>query len=306
MGSAALVRARAVPEDPQPLPDELARVSVQLTNGLPTTIDLDAELALVLLVPNGVATTWRDAEPAAVVSRSGPEVEPHRRPDSKLHRPSGVTATAAAAGGALTSGTYYYEVTALGPNGESLPSDEVSVQVSGPGKVDLTWAVVTGALVYRVYRAARPGGDQVFYTSRTNSFTDKGVGGSVGQAPDTPAHFAAVERAPVRVLLRRGSSLVASVPLVAGLRRLVPDVGDPALGTVIELALIGWDIRAGSLRGAGDFGSRIDLAWRRADAAVEQFEPPPLSPRVAQRLDPSLHMESVFGRLDGSVNGSAA
>jgi hypothetical protein len=304
MGSAGLIRARAIPPAPEPLPDAYTRLSVQLVNGLPTTIDLDAELALVVLVPNGLATTWRDAEPTAIVSQSRPEVEPHRRPDLDLSPPAGVTATASAGGGALTSGTYYYEVTALGPKGESLPSDEVSAQVSGPGKVAVAWSAVGGADAYRVYRARDAGGEQVFYTVRTASLTDKGVAATVGPAPSAPSPFAAVDRAPIRLLLQQGAALSASIPLVAGLRRKVPDAGDAARGATLELAVIGWDIRAGSLRGSGDFGSRLDLAWRRADAADEQFEPPPLAPRVAQRLEPAMRMESMLG-LDSSANGGS-
>jgi hypothetical protein len=299
MGSAGLVRARAVPETPDPLPDSFERVSVQLVNGLPTTIDLDADLSVALVVPTGLATTWRDAEPTAVVSRSGPETEPHRRPDLKLSPPAGVTATASAGGGALTSGIYYYEVTALGANGESLPSDGVSVQVSGPGKVALVWTAVAGADAYRIYRGPGPGRDQVSYSVRTNSFTDKGLPGAALSAPAPPSHLAAVDRAPVRLLLRQRSPLSASLPLVAGLRRSVPDAGDAALGATIEIAVIAWDVRAGSLRGAGDFGSRVELAWRRVDEAGEQFEPPPLAPRVARRLEPELRMQSLLG-LDGA------
>jgi hypothetical protein len=304
MGSAGLVRARTTPPTPEPLPGSFIRTSVQLANGLPTTIELDAELRLLLLVPNGLATTWRDAEPTAVVSQSILETGPHRRPDLNLQAPAGVTAVASGGGGVLTSGTYYYEVTAFGPNGESLPSDEVSAQVAGPGKVDVSWTAVTGAGGYRVYRAPFPGRDQMLYRVRTNSFTDKGLGATVGATPVFPAQLGAVDHPPLRVLLQEGATLSASVPLLAGLRRIVPDDGNSETGATIELAVLGWDIRVGTLRGAGDFGSRVDLAWRRADKADEQFEPPPLSPRVAERLEPELRMQSALGLAVTSTRSS--
>jgi hypothetical protein len=304
MGSAALVRAKATPPATEPLPKSFTRMSIQLANGLPMTIDLDVELRLVLLVPNGLAKAWRDAEPTAIVSRSAAETDAHRRADLGLQAPGGLTAVASGGGGVLTSGTYYYEVTAVGPNGESLPSEEVSAPVTGPGKVAVAWTAVTGADSYRVYRAPFPGHDQVFYGVRTASFTDKGLAGAEGPAPAPPPQLGSVDHPPVRVLVQGGASLSASVPLLAGQQRIVSDAGGSEGGAMIELAVVGWDIRAGSLRGAGDFGSRLDLAWRRAGVADDQFEPPPLSPRIAERLQPELRMQSALG-LGAGANGSS-
>jgi hypothetical protein len=101
-------------------------------------------------------------------------------------------------------------------------------------------------------------------------------------AGDEANSIGAVAFAPLRVLLVRDRTPLASVPLVAGLRRTLPDAGDD--GVAIELRVLGWDVRVGTVRGAGDFGSFVDLAWRRADRPGESFEPPPLSPRVAARL----------------------
>jgi hypothetical protein len=66
-----------------------------------------------------------------------------------------------------------------------------------------------------------------------------------------------------RLLVRTGGATVASVPLVAGLRRAVPD--DGVLGARIELVILGWQVAAGSMRGPGAFGSWLELGWRRAD-----------------------------------------
>ena len=162
-----------------PLPsDRFTRVTQALVNGLPHTIQLDAELRLVIALPNGVAVMWRDADPAAVVSRSA----------------------------------------------------------------DQTAAV----------------------------------------APGDPQPVGAVAYAPLRVHLVRDRTSLAAIPLVASLHRTVPDSG--AAGVRIELLVVGWDVRAGSVRGSGDFGSFVDFAWRRADRAGKSFDPPPLSPRVAARL----------------------
>jgi hypothetical protein len=161
-GSGELV-LRALTPTPAPVPSGLARLRVPLVNGLPQTIVLDAELSFELLVPSGVATAWRDADPSSVVSASATGSRP-------------------------------------------LPP--------GPG-----------------------------------------------------APVGAVRRVPLRLVLRRGGVPCATLPLVAGLRRVAPDGGESE-GTQVELALLGWEIRAGSLRAAGDFGSWLEIGWARRDGAV--------------------------------------
>jgi hypothetical protein len=99
--------------------------------------------------------------------------------------------------------------------------------------------------------------------------------------PHTPG--GAVARPPLRLLLLVRSAPVAAVPLVAGLRRVLPDDGGAA-GVRIELEIVAWEVRAGTLRSAGDFGSFVELAWRRADSAAQRFEPPALNPMLLRRM----------------------
>jgi hypothetical protein len=73
----------------------------------------------------------------------------------------------------------------------------------------------------------------------------------------------------------------------------VPDAGRAGTGIRIELVVLGWQIRAGSLRGPGDFGSRIELAWRIADRAADEFSPPPVSARVLERLAATTEPKAV-------------
>lgn len=174
---------RLVPSAPEPLAPDFVRLTEPLTAGLPQTIPLDRELSLVLTLPNGLARTWKEADPAQTVSSSAAE---------------------------------------LGPAPDSPP----------------------------------PGGDPI--------------------------------EAPLRLLVLVTGEVVASVPLVAGLRRAVPDGG----GSLAELVVLGWDVRAGSLRAPGDAVSRIDLAWRRVDRPSGTFEPPPLHPGVAARLARADRLES--------------
>jgi hypothetical protein len=101
-----------------------------------------------------------------------------------------------------------------------------------------------------------------------------------------------VAEAPLRLQVRRGTTVVASSPLGVGARLRLPDSGDPAAGALVEIVLLDWVVRAGSVRGAGDVGSRLVLAWRRADQAVDQYSEPPVNPYFEPRLPPILRIHS--------------
>jgi hypothetical protein len=104
----------------------------------------------------------------------------------------------------------------------------------------------------------------------------------------------AVRRAPLRMLVLVAGRTVAAVPLVAGLHRTVPDQGGPD-GVRIELEVARWEIRAGTLRSPGDFGSFVELAWRRADQGGDAFAPPPLNPMFLRRSSESTRLQSDVG-----------
>ncbi len=91
---------------------------------------------------------------------------------------------------------------------------------------------------------------------------------------------------PARLLVRRtDGTLIGVVPLVAGLTMHLP-LGEGSFGTAIDLTMLSWDLRAGNLRGPGDFGGRVSVAWRRVDQAPSRFEPPPVHPMVRLRTPP--------------------
>jgi hypothetical protein len=102
----------------------------------------------------------------------------------------------------------------------------------------------------------------------------------------TAASTAPVDRIPLRLLVVSNGRVVAAVPLRAGRLRLAPDGGDDNVGTLVELVVLGWELHAGTLRGAGDVGSQIDFAWRRADRGSDTFSPPPTNPHVIERAGP--------------------
>jgi hypothetical protein len=107
------------------------------------------------------------------------------------------------------------------------------------------------------------------------------------RAPNDPAAESSVDvlaRMPARLVLQANGAILAAAPLVSGLRRTIPDDGDAANGTRIELRILGWELRAGSVRDAGDTGSTLDIAWRRIDQAADTFVQPLLDPRIAARM----------------------
>lgn len=184
------VQRYLVPEVTPFVPEGFSRVEEKLTGPLPHTIRLDNQLALVLLIPTGLANTWRDAEAQALVSSSADELAPAR-----------------------------------------------------PGESE-----AIGGL-------ARP-------------------------------------KVPLRLLVIRAGLPISSIALTAGVRRRVMDAGVVGQGVNLELIALAWDIRAGNLRQAGDFGSKIVLAWRKADLAVPRYGPVPLNPYVVPRLKTHLRLES--------------
>jgi hypothetical protein len=89
-------------------------------------------------------------------------------------------------------------------------------------------------------------------------------------------------RAPARLIYRRSGRVMASLPLSAGLRRAVPDNGVD--GADIEVEVVDWLLHAGTLRLAGDFGSRLTIRWARADIGASHFGPVPPPPTLIRRL----------------------
>ena len=68
-------------------------------------------------------------------------------------------------------------------------------------------------------------------------------------APEAPDPVPLVGRAPLRLVVRRGTQILGSVPLSAGLRRACADGGAAGQGTAVEVAVVAWHLCAGTVRG---------------------------------------------------------
>jgi hypothetical protein len=114
-------------------------------------------------------------------------------------------------------------------------------------------------------------------------------------APNPAEPTGNVERAPARLHVRIGGAVAGSLPLAAGARRIVRDTGSPTDGVRVEMIVLSWRIHCGTMRGPGDYGSRLVVAWRRADTAVESFSTPPVNPSILRRLPVEFRLESALG-----------
>jgi hypothetical protein len=111
-----------------------------------------------------------------------------------LKAPTGVGATGSTTGGTLPAGTYFYKVTALKGNEESLGSTQVSVTTTGAtSSVSVTWTAVSGATSYRVYRGTSSNAQNTFYTDDASPFVDTGGAGTGGTVPAGAAKLGEVQ-----------------------------------------------------------------------------------------------------------------
>src|SRR5262245_1761152 len=78
---------------------------------------------------------------------------------------------------------------------------------------------------------------------------------------ESPRGADPLERPPARLLLRRARATLATIPLAAGVSRVTPD-GDQ-VRTVVDLLVVAWLLHAGTVRGPGDYGSFVEVAWHR-------------------------------------------
>lgn len=103
-----------------------------------------------------------------------------------------VTAAATGTGGTLAAGTYYYKVTALNYQGESLPSTEVSVAITAGQNAQLTISNPGQQRVLNIYRSTSPGNEVLIAANvspasypTSTVWTDTGSGTPGTQTPPT-------------------------------------------------------------------------------------------------------------------------
>lgn len=129
---------------------------------------------LVTTIGSGATVTYTDTGSA------GTSVSPPAVNGAVLPAPAAPSAgNSGASGGVLSANTqiYYWVVTALTANGETVASSEVSLDPTGTSAA-LAWTLVTGATGYRVYRGLTSGGENVLAAqlpAGANTFIDNGT-----------------------------------------------------------------------------------------------------------------------------------
>ncbi|HEX8067510.1 MAG TPA: hypothetical protein VF520_13410 [Thermoleophilaceae bacterium] len=121
--------------------------------------------------------------------------------------------------------------------------------------VDVTFVVVVPTGVATLWLEAEP--TEVVSSSEPET------------VPPPPVPLDALAAAPVRLLVARAGSVVASLPLVAGALRLVPARPGPDAGVALAVEVVSWRLCAGTLCGPGRYGSQVELGWRRMVPAPE-------------------------------------
>jgi hypothetical protein len=113
--------------------------------------------------------------------------------------------------------------------------------------------------------------------------------------PEATAEAVDMRIAPAALHVRAAGVRLGTIPLRAGITFTVAQDGTaPAMA---EILILKWRLCAGNLRGAGDFGSFVQLAWHAADQGVARFGPPPISEFVRRRLPPAQRIESRLGLI---------
>lgn len=75
--------------------------------------------------------------------------------------------------GTLAAGTYYYRVSAINANGETLGSEEKSITVGATAGVIISWTAITDATGYKIYGRLKDG-ELYIATTTSATYTDNG------------------------------------------------------------------------------------------------------------------------------------
>jgi hypothetical protein len=223
--------------------------------------------------------------------------------------PTNVTPTSSLDGGTMGNGTYYYMVTALTFDGESLPSTATTVAVTGAtvatAKVTLSWSPVANAVGYRIYGRVSGSSFGLIATVGAAEFSFEDLGSLTPDddiEPPTPSTAASTntfnvtfydESQPTNGPLEEWECTLTDSRDSSGVQTQVEDRINPfsgymqvvsnvaALATVPTLGNV-----ARSALGGGDSGSA------------------PTSYQIAQAL--SVFKDSQLYKINGIINGGIA
>lgn len=106
-------------------------------------------------------------------------------PGTALVAPTISLGTTASSGGTFTAATYYWKLTAINDQGETVGSNEVSATLVANGTQVINWSAIGGATGYKLYRGTSAGGQNVLVTTlgKVLTYTDTGTAGTSATVP---------------------------------------------------------------------------------------------------------------------------
>lgn len=131
-------------------------------------------------------------------------------------------------GGTWSANTYFWVLTATDAEGESLASNEVTAAMIAAGSIDFTWAAVTGATGYKLYRGLTSGAQnkRVVTLALVTSYTDLGNAGTSASPPVVATDVGAVVYAPGDTIPNATVKKIKHLGALLGNRSIIPNV-DP-------------------------------------------------------------------------------
>lgn len=96
-----------------------------------------------------------------------------------------LTLSTTASGGTFAAGTYYWKITAINSRGETVGSNEISKALTLNQQQTMTWAAISGATGYKVYRGTVAGSENILVATlgAVTTYTDTGIAGTAGTVP---------------------------------------------------------------------------------------------------------------------------
>lgn len=149
---------------------DLNRKAGTLSGDVPT---LDAQ---------GAANVWAGTTGLALVGALNAKAGNTTTGAASLAAPT--LSLGAVGAGTFAAGAYFWKVTAVNLQGETVGSNEVSATLTLNQSQTLDWTAITGASAYRLYRGTAAGAENVRVTETTAlTFTDTGAAGTASSPP---------------------------------------------------------------------------------------------------------------------------
>ena len=158
--------------------------STSITNATPSQV-LSLVNSQTCDAQTGTTYTFAITDANSCVTMSNTAANTVTVPPNPISAPVQSAATTSTTGGTLAAGTYYYVVTALTSSGQTTASNEESVTTTGTTSSNtITWAAVTGASGYDVYRGTTAGGENVYYSvGNVTTYVDTNATSTSGTPP---------------------------------------------------------------------------------------------------------------------------